>query len=155
MKLTSAISTSAFKAPKLPVLNAAQRVILLSHLITTQESIDALLAQDPGNEAALNIQCAFEVAVSSLLDGCETVEEYLKRDTSVKYSNIGGFVVGEENGTAFFVCPNCNTQTSFPATKENMDCIRESSILDCCPVCTSEKLSAKQKLGRIIFGGEV
>ena len=153
MKIKSFRNTPAFKAPKLPVLNASQRIILLSRLITTQESIDALLAQDPGNEAALNIKCAFEVALSSLLDGCESVEEYLERDTLVKYTNIGGFVVGEEDGTAFFVCPRCNTQTSFPATNENMDCIRESSILDCCPVCTSEKLYAKQKLGRIIFGG--
>ncbi len=147
------ISTPAFKSPELPKLNAAQRANLLSYLITTKESIDKLLEQNPENEDALNVQCAFEVAMNTLLDGSETVEEYLARDTKVRHTNIGGFIVSEENGIASFVCPSCGMQTSFPATEENMDCIKGTCVPDCCPVCNSENISPSEKLGNIIFGG--
>lgn len=150
--LVNSSITHAFRAPNLPALNAANRANLFSYLITTKECIDKLLEQNPENEAVLNVQCAFEVAVSTLLDGSETVEEYLARDSKVMHTNIGGFIVSEENGIASFVCPACNMQTSFPATDENMNCIRESCVPDCCPLCNSEDISLSEKLGNIIFG---
>lgn len=151
--LVNSSITHAFRAPKLPALNAANRANLFSCLITTKECIDKLLEQNPENEVALNIQCAFEVAVSTLLDGSGTIEEYLARDTKVMHTNIGGFIVSEENGIASFVCPACNMQTSFPATDENMTCIRESCVPDCCPVCNSEETPLSEKFRNIIYGG--
>ena len=147
------ISTPAFKSPELPKLNAAQRANLLSYLITTKECIDKLLEQNPENEDTLNVQCAFDVAICTLLDGSETVEEYLARDPKAKHTILGGFIVSEENGIASFICPSCGMQTSFPATEENMKCIRDTCVPDCCPVCNAENIPDWEKFGNFILGG--
>lgn len=150
--INPSVSMPAYKAPELPELNASQRANLLAYLITTKECMDKLVERSPEDDAVLNAQCVFEVALGILLDGAETVDEYLARDTKVKHSIICGFIVSEENGVASFICPNCGMQTCFPATPENMKCIEDTCVPDCCPVCNAENISLTEKFRNIILG---
>ena len=130
--------SEAHTFPELPKLSAGKRAELFTYIMLLFRELKQHLKITNAPIFMQKIDDYFTTIVEILLDGCSTVEEFLRRDTSRKYEIVCSDIIVEENGVRSFICPRCGKQVNFPADDERyMDEIRKRGcVTACCPDCS-------------------
>lgn len=125
--------------PALPELDAVGRAKLYKYLMIVRQSFLTylkLFPNDNGYEFVHGTGVLFTAATMALLDGANTVEEYLNRDKTCTYSFTSSHdILIEKDDNASYICPKCKNRVEFPITPENYEILEEWCGTLCCPYC--------------------